>query len=307
MLYDLIIIGGGPAGITAGIYAARKKIKTLIISKDFLGQAGKAAIVENWPGIKKTSGPELMESFKNHLDDYEINFSENELVTCLKKENNFFVINTNKNNEISAKSVIIASGKNARPLKVSGEKEYLGKGVVLCAICDAPLFSGKEIAVIGGGNSGFETAIEMAEKYSPKVYLLEASLKIMADEFLQEKAQKNDKIQIIKGAMLKEIKGDKFVKSIVYNDIKEKKEKEIQVQGVFVEIGSVPAADFLQGLAKCNEKGEIVINHLNCETETQGLFAAGDVTDIRDKQIITAAAEGAKAALSAYNYLSKNN
>ncbi len=306
MNYDLVIIGGGPAGITAGIYAARKKIKTLIIAKDFQGQAGKAAIVENWPGIKKTSGSELMISFKDHLNNYEIDFLEGELIVSLKNKDGSFFLLTDKKKEIISKSVIIASGKNPRPLKVPGEKEYLGKGVVYCAICDAPLFSGKKTAVIGGGNSGFETAIEMAEKYSPKVYLLESSLKIAADEFLQERAEKNEKIEVIKGALLKEIKGNSFVRSIVYRDVKKKEEREIEVEGVFVEIGSVPAVDFLgKDLADCNDRGEIEIDHKTCQTKTEGLFAAGDVTDIRDKQIITAAGEGAKAALSAHSYLTK--
>jgi NADH-dependent peroxiredoxin subunit F len=305
MVYDVVIIGGGPAGITAGIYSARKKNKTLMITKDFMGQAGKAAFVENWPGIKTISGLDLINSFKEHLKEYQIDFLENESVVSLKKKENLFVLSTDKKKEIFSQSVIVASGKNPRPLKVPGEKEYLGRGVVYCAICDGPLFSGKEIAVIGCGNSGFETALEMSEKYSCKVYLLEASLRIMADEYLQERAALNDKIEVIKGARLKEIKGDKFVESIVYQDIKEEKEKTIKVQGVFVEIGSVPVVDFLENLADCNEKGEVEINHRTCETKSKGLFAAGDVTDIRDKQIITASGEGAKAALSAYYYLTE--
>lgn len=307
MKYDLVIIGGGPAGITAGIYAARKKMKTLIVSKDFLGQAGRAAFVENWPGIKKTSGPELMTSFKEHLSGYEIDFLENELISSLSKQEDVFNLITNQKKEISTKAIIVASGKNPRPLKVPGEEEFLGKGVVYCSICDGPLFANKTISVIGCGNSGFETAIEMAEKYSAKVYLLEASMKIMADEYLQEKALETGKIEIIKGALLREIKGNQFVESIKYFDSLEKQEKEIKVDGVFVEIGSVPAAEFLGDLVECNEKGEIKVDHRTCSTKTQGVFAAGDVTDIRDKQIITASAEGAKAALSAYYYLNGQN
>jgi len=306
-MYDLVIVGGGPAGITAGIYAARKKIKTLIVTKDFQGQMGKASVIENWPGIKKTSGPKLMASFKNHLNKFKIEILEEEGVINLEKQGNGFLILTDKAKEVVSKSVIIASGKNPRPLKVSGEEKFLGKGVVYCAICDAPLFSGRKIAVIGGGNSGFETAIEMATKYSPKVYILESSLKIAADESLQKKVENNEKIELIKGAMLEEIKGGRFVESIKYKNIILNESKEIEVQGVFVEIGSIPAANFLKDLVNCNEKGEIEINHKTCETKTEGLFAAGDVTDIRDKQIITASGEGAKAALSAYSFLSKKN
>ena len=304
-MYDLIIIGGGPAGITSAIYAARKKIKTLIITKDFQGQAGKAATVENWPGIKEISGPELMNSFKDHLDNYGIDKMENETISFVEKRNENFFIITDKKKELISQAVIVASGKNPRPLKVPGEESYIGKGVVYCALCDAPLFSGKKTAVIGGGNAGFETAIELAEKYSPKVYILESSLKITADECLQEKAENNGKIEVIKGVFPLEIKGDKFVKSIRYKNIKLNEEKELDIEGIFVEIGSTPATNFLKDLADYNERGEIKINHRTCETKTPGLFAAGDVTDIRDKQIITAAGEGTKATLSAYSYLNK--
>ncbi len=304
-MYDLVIVGGGPAGITSGIYAARKKIKTLIISKDFMGQAGKASIVENWPGIIKTSGPKLMESFEKHLNSYNIEITKGETIVSIEKKNKTFIILTDKKREITSKTVIVASGKNPRPLKVIGEEEFMGKGVSYCAICDAPLFSKKPVAVIGGGNCGFETALEMAEKHLSKVYLLESSLRINADEYLQEKAEKNENIEIIKGAMLQEIKGDKFVKSIRYKNIKLGEEKELEVEGVFVEIGSVPVTNFLKDLVDYNESGEIEIDHKTCKTKTEALFAAGDVTDVRDKQIIVASGEGSKAALSAYSYLIK--
>ncbi len=306
-MYDLIVIGGGPAGITAGIYAARKRTKSLVVTKDFSGQTGRAVVVENWPGIKKTSGPELIAAFKEHLDDLNIEINEEETVVSIVKKDDSFLIVTDKGKNLSSKAVIVSSGKNPRPLKVPGEKEFLGKGVVYCVTCDAPLFSGKTIAVVGGGNAGFETALEMAEKYSPKVYLLETALKVRADEILQEKVEKNEKIELITGAMLKEIKGDNFVKSAVYEDVSSGENKEIEVEGVFVEIGSIPAADFLKNLVDCNEKGEIVTNHKTGETKTPGLFAAGDVTDIRDKQIVVATGEGAKAALSAYSYITKKN
>jgi NADH-dependent peroxiredoxin subunit F len=304
-MYDLVIIGGGPAGITAGIYASRKKVKTLIISKDFQGQAGKAIFVENWPGIKEISGLELMKNFKDHLSKFEIEMLDNESVVVIEKKDNFFQIFTDKQKEILSQTVIVASGKNPRPLKIKGEEKFIGKGVVYCAICDAPLFSQKKVAVIGGGNSGFQTALEMAEKYSSQVYLFESSFKITADECLQERVKKNEKIKLIKGVILQEIIGDNFVRSIKYKDIELNEIKEIDVQGVFVEIGSIPATDFLKQLVEYNDKNEIKINHRTCETKTEGLFVAGDVSDIRDKQIIISSGEGAKAGLSAYYYLSK--
>ncbi len=300
-MYDLVIIGGGPAGTTAGIYAARKKIKAAIITKDFLGQAGTAAFVENWPGTKRTSGVELMASFRDHLDDYEIDIIEGKPISSLSKKEDYFLITTSDDKKIESRSVIVASGKNPRPLMVPGEDKFSGKGIVYCATCDAPLFSGKKIAVIGGGNSGAETALEMAEKYSPKVYLIESSDKLAADEFLQERLSKDDKIEIIKNARLKEIKGGKFVESLSYEQ--EGLSKEIAVEGVFVEIGSIPAVEFLKGIVEFNDLGEVKIDHNSCQTSVEGLFAAGDVTDIRVKQIITSSGEGAKAALSAYSYI----
>jgi len=303
-MYDLIIIGGGPAAITAGIYAARKKLKTLIITKDFVGQTGKAGFIENWPGIKNITGLELINQFKSHLDDHYIDTVEGELVKSIKNENQGFYLLTDKGNEYKSKSVIVASGRNPRPLKVLGEGDYLGKGISYCSICDAPLFSNKTVAVIGGGNSGFETAIEMATKYSAKkVYLLEVANKLIADETLQEEVKKIDTIKIITGAILKEVKGDIFVKALIYFDKLKKEDVELEIDGVFVEIGSVPAVDFLNGLAECDDKGEIVIDHNSCETKTPGLFAAGDVTDVNYKQIVISAGEGSKAALSAHRYL----
>jgi NADH-dependent peroxiredoxin subunit F len=303
MIYDLIILGGGPAGITAGIYSLRKNLNTIIISKDFMGQTGKAVFVENWPGIQKTSGPELMISFKDHLDSLKPKLIDDELAIKVKKEDDNFIVKTDKRNIFKSRSIIIASGRNPRKLKVSGEEKFIGKGISYCPICDAPMFSGKTVAVIGGGNSGFETAIEMIERKSPKVYLLETGPKVIADECLQKDAKKTGKIEVIINAKVKEIKGDKFVQSIIYTDIVSQKEIEVKLEGVFIEIGSVPVANFAKGLVDLNGNLEIKTDHSNCTTKTEGLFAAGDVTDISYKQIIIASGEGAKAALSAYNYI----
>ncbi len=306
MNYDLVIIGGGPTGVTAGIYAARKNIKTLIITKDFFGQTGKAATVENWPGTQRTTGIELMKSFRDHIKSYDVDIVEGESVMKLKKIEGGFFVKTNKAKEIEAKSVIISSGKNPRPLKVPGEDNFLGKGVVYCAICDAPLFAGKTVAIVGGGNSGFETALEMKRRNCPEVYILEACPKLLADEILQKEAEEAG-IKVLLRAKIREINGSSFVESIKYTDLNTKEDKNIKVDGVFVEIGSIPVVDFVEGLADCNEKGEIIIDHARCTTKTPGLFAAGDVTDIPYKQIITAAGEGAKAALSVYEYLNEQN
>jgi thioredoxin-disulfide reductase len=302
-IYDLIIIGGGPAGITAGIYGARKKINTLLLTKDFVGQVGKTGKIENWPGSYLISGQELIENFRNHLRKFEIEIKEEE-VKKIGEKGDIFEVLTLKNNNFQAKTVIVASGRNPRPLKVPGEEKFMGKGVSFCSLCDAPFFKDKVVAVVGGGNSGFEAALDL-EKYCPKVYILEFSPQVKVDEISQERAEKTGKISVITQAVVEEIKGRDFVESIVYEDKTSGQKKELEVQGVFVEIGSLPATAFLGNLVDFNQQGEIKIDLQTCATKTSGLFAAGDVTDIPYKQIIIAAGEGAKAALSAYQYLQK--
>ncbi len=302
MLYDLIIIGGGPAGITAGIYAVRKKVKTLFITKDFIGQTGVTKEVENYPGFKEISGTELMKRFKEHLDKFEVETKTGEVVKRIKKTKEGFEVKTGDGETFETKTVIVASGRDPRPLEVPGEKEFMGMGVSYCVTCDGPLFEGKDVAVIGGGNSGFEGALELSE-YCPKVYILEYSSEIKADELIQEKVENKDNIEVITNADTKEIKGDKSVNKIIYEDRGGKKEKTLEIKGVFVEIGSIPATAFVKSLVEFNKWDEIKIDPKTCATSTGGIFAAGDVTDIRDKQIVTAAGDGAKAAISVYEYL----
>lgn len=301
MEYELIIIGGGPAGITAGIYAARKKLNTLLLTKDFTGQVGKTGTIENWPGKYQISGPDLIESFKLHLKNFEIEVKEEE-VKSVTKNGDFFEVLTLKNNNFRAKAVIAASGRNPRPLKVPGEEKFMAKGVSFCSLCDAPLFKDKTVVVVGGGNSGFETALDLA-KYCPKIYILEFLPKVKADEIYQEKAKNTGKISVITNALVKEIKGKDFVESLVYGDKVSGQLNELFAEGVFVEIGSLPAAAFLGDLVEFNQQGEIKIEPKTCAAKTPGFFAAGDVTDVKQKQIVIAVGEGAKAALSAYNYL----
>ena len=314
-LYDLIIIGGGPAGITAGIYAARKKLKTLLLCQDFIGQTGKAFLIENYPGFKEIRGVELAQKFEKHLKkfsayngsakgrDIEIKKGIG-VIQIIKKRDKNFKIQTSQDKDFLARTVIVATGRDPRPLEVSGEKEFLGKGVAYCVTCDAPLFRDKIVAVIGGGNSGFEASLELS-KYCKKIYILHHRAKPKADELAQERVKKNKKIQVILNAKTKQIKGKNFVESIIYQDLETKNKKELTVQGVFIQIGYVPATSFVKALVDFNKWDEIKINPKTCATKTPGLFAAGDVTDIHIKQIITAAAEGCKAALSAYKYLQK--
>jgi len=303
MPYDLIIIGGGPAGITAGIYAARKKINTLLITKDFIGQTGMAFFIENYPGFERISGLELIKKFKNHLKKFEIEIKEIG-VKKIRKVKNKFIVQTEKRENFISKAIILASGRDPRPLEVPGEKELIGRGISYCPTCDMPFFKQKPIAIIGGGNSGFNAAIE-AVKYGNKVYILEFSPKVIAEEITQERAEKTRKITVILNAEVKKILGEKEVRGLIYQDRISKKEKILNVQGIFIMIGEIPATDYIKGLVDFNEKDEIKINPKTGETKTPGLFAAGDVTDVRDKQIIVASGEGVKAALSAYEYLQK--
>lgn len=302
-MYDLIIIGGGPAGVSAGIYATRQKLNTLLIAKAFGGQmARKAVDIENYPGFGKISGLELIQKFEKHLRKNKIDI-ERDSVGKLKKITGGFSVSTASKQQFQTKTVIIASGADPRPLEVPGEKEFIGKGVSYCTVCDGPLFADKDVAVIGGGNSGVEASLAL-KNYAKNVYILEFSPEVKADESNQKLAQKSG-INIIVNAALKKIQGKDFVDSVVYEDRKSKKLIILKVKGVFVEIGSQPATSFVKDLVEFSERDEIKIDPENNMTKTPGLFAAGDVTDVKYKQIVIAAGEGAKAALSAYEYLQK--
>ncbi len=306
-IYDLIIIGGGPAGITAGIYAARQKLNTLLITKDFGGQIGRKAVaIENYPGFEKISGVELIQRFEKHLMKFreEIDIERDE-VTKIKRIKNHFIVTTKSKNNFESKTVIVASGADPRPLEVPGEKEFLGRGVSYCAICDGALFPDKEVAVVGGGNAGFETAIFLSN-IAKKIYILEYGQEVKADAENQARVKKTGKVEIITNAAVKKIQGEKFVNSLIYEDRKTRKEKALSVDGIFVEIGSQPATSFVKGLVDFNEKDEIAVDFETFQTKTPGLFAAGDVNVGRYKQIVTACGEGAKAALAAFEYLQKS-
>jgi len=302
MTYDLIIIGGGPAGITAGIYAARQKLKTLLITKEFGGQIAKKAIdIENWPGSPKISGLDLMKSFLEHLKKQEVEIRFGEIKQIEKEEDNFSLITT-KREKISGLAVIIATGADPRFLEVPGEKEFIGRGVSYCVTCDGPLFRDKAIAVIGGGNAGFEAAIFMTN-YAKKIYILEQGAKPRADEQNQARARKFKKIEVITNVAVKEIKGNKMIESLVYEELNTKKKKVLGVGGVFIEIGSQPATSLAKGLVDFNDRDEIIVEFETFQTKTPGLFAVGDVNTGQYKQIVTASGEGCKAALAAYGYI----
>jgi thioredoxin-disulfide reductase len=305
ILYDLIIIGGGPAGITAGIYASRQKMNALLIAREFGGQMTKKAVaIENYPGFEQISGAELIQRMEKQLRKLKIDIERDEVKGVGMADGNFILTTANRN-KFEARAVIVASGSDPRPLEVPGEKEFIGKGVSYCVQCDGPLFENKKVAVVGGGNSAFESAIYLS-KIAKMVSVLEHGEKVTADKENQEAFKKTGKAQIITNADIKEIKGKKFVESILYLDRKTKKKFVLPVDGIFVEIGYQPATSFIKGLVDFNERDEIRVDFETGQTKTPGLFAAGDCNVGQYKQIITAAGEGAKAALAAYQYLEKN-
>lgn len=301
-MHDLIIIGGGPAGITAGIYAARKKLNALLITKDFFGQIAKTGLVENWPGEISISGIALMQKLEKHLRNFPIEIKTGEKVVAVKKNGQGFLVQTEKNSAFAAKCLIIATGRSARALGIEGEQDFIGKGLSYCSICDAPFFKGKQVAVVGGGNAAFETALDLA-KYAEKIYIFEKSAKPTADEILQEQVKATGKTEALLEKELVKIEGRGKVRLIAYKDLKTKKMFQKPIDGVFVQIGSVPATGFLGKLIDFNEQNEIKVNPRTLQTSLEGVFAAGDVIDSKRKQLVIAAGEGAKAALAAYDYL----
>ncbi len=297
-IYDLIIIGAGPAGITAAVYAARKKMDILVITKDIGGQASWSGDIQNYTGYQFISGPELAIKFEEHMRKFDFEIKENEEVKELIFRKGTFLVKTDKDN-YQTKVAIVASGKKSRELGVPGEQEFKNKGLTYCATCDGPLFAERDVAVIGGGNSALDAALQLI-KITNRIYIINFTDNLTGDGIMQEKIRADKKVSIFNNSRVKEILGDSFVQAIKIEE--DKKEKTLDVQGIFVEIGLIPNSDFAVDLEK-NERKEVVVNQRN-ETNIPGLFAAGDVTNVPEKQIIIAAGEGAKAVLSAFRYLS---
>jgi alkyl hydroperoxide reductase subunit F len=297
--YELIIVGAGPAGITAGVYAARKRMNVLIITGDIGGQTLLSWDIENYLGYQFITGPELVEKFKEHLGQFEVKLREDEKVTSVEKSNDTITIKTEKG-DYTAKTAIIASGRRPRKLGVEGEDKFKNKGITYCATCDAPLFAGMDVAVIGGGNAGLDATLQLI-KIAKRIYVIEAKSQLSADRIMIQKAKESGKVTFYTDTKVKRIYGEQLVKGmeIVTGD----KAEDIPVGGIFVEIGSMPASEIVKGVEK-NAGGEIIVN-CSCETNIPGIFAAGDVTNVFAKQIIVACGEGAKAAIAAFDYLNR--
>jgi alkyl hydroperoxide reductase subunit F len=296
--YDLIILGAGPAGMTAAVYAARKQIDVLVITQNVGGQTTWSSDIENYLGFRLISGPELVAKFEEHMSTFGIP-REFARVTRLTRPGPAFRVETEDGGTFTARAVIVATGKSPRTLGVPGEKQFTSRGVTYCATCDGPLFAGKNVAVVGGGNSGLDAAIQLM-KICPKVYIVEVEEKLRADEVMVSQARAAENVEILTGTSVTEILGDQFVNAVMVTSGGEA--RRLDVEGVFVEVGLIPNSDLVRGVVRLNPIGEIPVD-CAARTGIPGLYAAGDVTDVPEKQIIIAAGDGAKAALGAYSYL----
>jgi alkyl hydroperoxide reductase subunit F len=301
-MYELIIVGAGPAGMTAAVYAARKRINTLLLSKDLGGQPLWTAGIENYMGFQFIEGPELMLKFEEQVKQFPIEQEIGQGAVALSRGDGEFEIRTDKDESYQAKAVIIASGKRPRQLNVPGEDNLKGRGVSYCAICDGPLFADERVAVIGGGNSALEAADDMV-KIAEHVYLV-STTPLTGDQILIDRAKDAASLTIFLEHEVMAIEGSSRVEGIRIRDLKSGEERKIDVGAVFVEIGLIPNSAFAKGITKLNEFDEIEVN-CACETGMLGLYAAGDVTNVPEKQIVVAAGEGAKAALGAHHYLQR--
>lgn len=305
-MYDLVIIGGGPAGVAAGVYAARKKIKTVLVTEEFGGQSLVSADVQNWIGTKSISGFDLGQALKEHLKAQEdIEIVQGDLATGIEKTGGGFIVKTREGKSLETRFVFLASGSRRRRLGVPGEDKFEGKGVVYCSICDAPLFKDKTVAVVGGGNAGLEAVIDLLP-YAKKIYLLVRSNVLKGDAVTQEKVSTHANVQVIYNAVTTEITGAEFVTALRYTDTASNAPQELALDGVFVEIGAVPNSEFVKGIVELNQIGEIVVDHKTQQSSQPGIWAAGDVSDVRYKQNNISAGDAVKAVLNIYETITKS-
>jgi thioredoxin reductase (NADPH) len=309
LLYDILVVGGASAGLTAAMYASRQGLKTLVITKDIGGQALLTNAIENYPPFEHIGGFELMQKFEQQARNFGAEFAYEEVlsITEHKDGGGGFIVKTNNNNkQYSGSTLILAFGKTPRDLNVKGEKELNGRGVSYCAVCDGPFFKNKKVAIVGVGDPALEAALYLKELAS-QLYIIHRTDKPVGSEesidLLQNKDNSN-KISFISNSIVKAINGNSKVESLTLYDSKTKSESKLDVDGIFIEMGYVARTDIVKDLVKLNGSKEIIIDKY-CSTSSKGIFAAGDVTDVPYKQAIISAGQGAIAALSAYNYLQR--
>ncbi len=306
-MYELIIIGGGPGGVAAGIYAARKKIKAAVIAESFGGQSLVSTDIQNWIGTQSLSGFDLAQNLEAHLRAQQgINIVDGDVVDKIEKISNGFRLMTRKGKTYETHTLLICSGSRHRKLGVKGEKELDGKGVAYCSTCDAPLFGEKTVAVVGAGNAGLEAVRDLL-MYAAKVYMLVRSERIKGDAITFDRVQKDPRVEILYQSEVQEIFGTTSVTSLKYLDKTTGAVKELKVEGVFIEIGSVPNVEFLGDLVEKTPYNEVVVNHANQQTSQPGIWAAGDVTLSPYRQNNISAGDAIKAILNIQEYLNKNH
>ncbi|SFI44177.1 alkyl hydroperoxide reductase subunit F [Pseudomonas guineae] len=303
--FDVLVIGGGPAGAAAAVYAARKGIRTGVAAERFGGQVLDTMSIENFISVQETEGPKLVRALEEHVKQYEVdimNLQRASAIIPAKQTGELHEVHFDSGASLKAKTLILATGARWREMNVPGEQEYRNKGVAYCPHCDGPLFKGKRVAVIGGGNSGVEAAIDLAGIVA-HVTLLEFDSALRADAVLQKKLHSLPNVKVITSALTSEVKGDgQKVNGLVYKDRNSDEFVSVELEGIFVQIGLLPNTEWLKGTVELSNRGEIIVDSRG-ETSLPGIFAAGDVTTVPYKQIVIAIGEGAKASLSAFDHL----
>ncbi|MBU0612256.1 FAD-dependent oxidoreductase [Patescibacteria group bacterium] len=302
MLYDLIIVGGGPAGSAAAIYASRKRLNTLLIASEFGGQSVVSEKIYNWIGTIAIAGQELANNLKNHVmanaGDV-LHTKEGTRVDSVLKKGDSFRVKTSSGEEFEGKTILIATGSKRRKLEAENAERLEHKGLTYCATCDGPLFAGSDVVVIGGGNAAFESASQLSA-YCNSVTILNRSNEFRADEITVEKVLKNPRIKVIKNAVVSKVKGEKFVEGLTYKEVNTGEEKDLQITGIFIEIGQIPNTDFVKDIVPLDNVGRIKIDPWTGKTETPGVWAAGDCTNVLYHQNNIAAGDAVKALEDIY-------
>ena len=305
----MLVVGGGPAGAAAAIYAARKGIRTGVAAERFGGQVLDTMAIENFISVNETEGPKLARALENHVREYDVDIMNLQRAAQLipaEKAGGLHEIKLENGASLKAKTLILATGARWREMNVPGEQEYRSRGVAYCPHCDGPLFKGKRVAVIGGGNSGVEAAIDLAGIVA-QVTLLEFDSQLRADAVLQKKLNSLPNVTVITSALTSEVHGDgQKVTGLTYKDRNSSEFHQLELEGIFVQIGLLPNSDWLKGTVELTSRGEIIVDARG-ETSLPGIFAAGDVTTVPYKQIVIAVGEGAKASLSAFDHLIRSS
>jgi alkyl hydroperoxide reductase subunit F len=303
-IYDVLIIGGGPAGMTAAVYCMRKGVDTAIVIKSIGGQVAETSSVENYLGYKYINGVELVDKFKEQVFQFSVGYEEGQGVAALE-DGDIKKVTLEDGRVVQSRTLIIASGKSWKKLGVPGEQRLTGRGVAYCTICDAPLFAGKKVIVVGGGNSGVEAAIDLASVAS-EVVIVQLLDELTADKILLDKLMSFSNVSMIFSSRVTDIIGEDKVREVTVQNVDSGAVTQVSTDGIFIEIGLDPNSAFARGVVEMNSSSEILVDS-RCATNIEGIFAAGDVTSVPFKQIIIAGGEGAKAALSACEYILKKN